>query len=54
MGRKERKSRRDVKPNQRKDVVVFSVSMLLYRKRSLCVGCARQPKRLDPNRAGTS
>ena len=34
--KRERKSRRDVKPKQRKDVVVvFSESMLLYKK-SLC------------------
>ena len=36
--KRERKSRRDVKPKQRKDVVVvFSVSMLLYKKVSVWV-----------------
>ena len=46
--KRERKSRRDAKPKQRKDVVVVSESMLLYKY--LCVCCAKQPKRLNLNR----
>ena len=37
---RERKSRKDVKPKAENRRCCILVSMLLYRKRSLCVGCA--------------
>ena len=51
--KRERKSRKDVKTKSEKRRCLYSLN-LCYCTRSLCMRCARQPKRLDPNRTGTS